>query len=72
MPELGAVRVSVSVAGRRVAVLAAVEAEPRGLAALHGRAAAVAAEELRRAADLELAGLDLEVVRFTASDKEAA
>jgi hypothetical protein len=72
VPELGAVRVSVSAAGRRVAVLAAVETAPQGLAALHGRAVAVAAEELRRAADLELAGLDLEVVRFTASDKEAA
>jgi hypothetical protein len=32
----------------------------------------VAAEELRRAAGLELASLDLEVVRFTASDREAA
>ncbi len=72
VPELGAVRVSVSAAGRRVAVLAAVEAEPQGLAALHGRAAAVAAEELRRTAGLELAGFDLEVVRFRASDKEAA
>ncbi len=72
MPELGAVRVSVSAAGRRVAVLAAVDAQPRGLAALHGRAADVAAEELQRAAGLELAGLDLEVVRFTASDREAA
>ena len=71
VPELGAVRTSVRVAGRRVAVLATVEAEPRGLAALHRRAVAVVAEELRRVADLELAGLDLEVVRFTVSDKEA-
>jgi len=72
VPELGAVRISVSVAGRRVAVLAAVEAETSGLAALHGRAAAVVVDELRRGADLELAVLDLEVVCFTASDKEAA
>ena len=71
VPELGAVRTSVRVAGRRVAVLATVEAEPRGLAALNRRAVAVVAEELRRVADLELAGLDLEVVRFTVSDKEA-
>ena len=65
-------RVSVSAAARRVAVRAAVEAEPQGLASLHGRAAAVVVEELRRVAGLELAGLDLEVVRFRASDKEAA
>ena len=72
IPELGAVRTSVRVAGRRVADLAAVEAEPRGLAALHGRAVAVVAEELRRVADLELASFDLEVVRFTVLEKEAA
>ncbi len=72
VPQLGAVRVSLRAAAQRVAVLVAIEAEPCGLAGLHGRTAAVVAEELCRAADLELAGLHLEVVRFTASDKEAA